>query len=260
ISSVKIFNMKQSKASQNKKNMSQTFVNALLLSSIPYVLFLIGLTVLSLGFFRYVENESVLSLFLDDRGRAVSINTDLPNWNENLPSNTPGSVILTNPTKAPDDIEPMQSPEPVNTEPARLIVPFYYIGDEIGTLTIPSVNVEVKVFQGDREAEFRLGAGHYPGSYFPGQGNNILIAAHRTTYFKNLETLEVGDSIEFNTTYGIYNYIVEEIRIIDGNDNSVAGETDREQLTLYTCYPFNYFGNAPNRFVVIAGLEGNQDE
>lgn len=252
--------MKQNKPpkenSNNRFNRRSAFIT-ILTGSIPYVLFLIGLTVLSIGFFRYVENESVLSLFLTDRGRVVSVSAGVPNWNDALPSPTPEATVPPEPTETPDDTEPSNTPEPIVTEPERLIVPFYYIGDKIGTLNIPSVNVEVDVFQGDREAEFRLGAGHYPGSYFPGQSNNILIAAHRTTYFKNLETLEVGDPIQFDTTYGTYNYVVEEILIIDGDDNSVAAETNREQLTLYTCYPFNYFGNAPNRFVVIAVLEGD---
>ncbi len=214
------------------------------------MLFLICLIVLSIGAFRYIENESILALFLVDRGRVVSANTNTPNWSKSQPTLTPVVTNSPKPSIAPSETAqpqntPQPTPEPTPTEPERLIVPFYYIGDVIGTMTIPSVDIEVNVLQGDREAEFRLGAGHYPGSYFPGQGNNILIAAHRTTHFKPLETLEVGDKIHFLTTYGLYNYVVDEIRIIDGNDNSVAGLTEKEQLTLYTCYPFTYFGNAP---------------
>lgn len=236
---------------------STTF-NRFIRASIPYLLFVTGLAVVSVGFFRFIENQSVLSMFIIDRGRHVSSASDIIQWEESKP--TP----IQTETPLSESPVPIQSPLPALTEQdttpddfERLIVPFFYIGDKIGTLTIPSVNIEVGVFQGDREAEFKLGAGHYAGSYFPGQGNNILIAAHRTTYFKPLETISEGDLITFETTYGNFNYIVREIRIIDGRDNSVAAETESEQLTLYTCYPFNYFGNAPNRFVVIAEPEGN---
>ena len=244
---------------QGKNTVSHSAaLNRLLRASVPYMLFLIGLVVVSVGFFRFVENQSVLSMFIVDRGRHVAVTSEIIKWEDSKP--TP-STTENQETKIP--VQP-ESPLPAVTEQEntsdvtqRLVVPFFYIGDKIGTLTIPSVNIDVGVYQGDREAEFKLGAGHYAGSYFPGQGNNILIAAHRTTYFKPLETIAVGDLITFATTYGDYNYIVSEILIIDGRDNSVAAETEGEQLTLYTCYPFNYFGNAPNRFVVIARPEGN---
>lgn len=249
--------MKQPKNSQKQKktgNLQLTATSRLLIGSIPYVLFLIGIIMISISFFQYVVNQSALALFLTDRGRVASANWNGSDWSET--ETTPTH----NPTQTPPletnnpQITPQSTPEPAPTESEHLIVPFFYISDKIGTLNIPSVDIKVDVLQGDREAELRLGAGHYPGSYLPGQNNNILIAAHRTTHFRNLEYLEVGDNIYFETTYGMYVYNIDEIRIIDGNDNSVAGETAKEQLTLYTCYPFVYFGNAPNRFVVIASL------
>ncbi len=229
-------------------------LSGFLIGSIPYILFLVSLTLISMGFFRYVENQSVLALFLTDRGKAVSIEWDGKSWAESVP--TPALVATREPHQT---VTPRSTPEPlIEPEPERFIVPFFYIGDKIGTLKIPSVDLAVDVFQGDREAELRLGAGHYTGSYLPGQDNNILIAGHRTTYFRSFEYLEVGAAITFTTTYGIYEYIIEEIKIIEGTDNSVAEETVGEQLTLYTCYPFIYFGNAPNRFVVICRLAEEQ--
>ncbi|HPQ46801.1 MAG TPA: class D sortase [Clostridia bacterium] len=226
----------------------------LFLFSIPYLLFMVGLILISIGFFRYVENESMLALFLTDRGRNTAIHLESSSWSDELP--TPAAI----PTQLPAITEvPHEKPETVHdSADDRPIIPFFYVGDKIGVLSIPAADILVDVFQGDRENELRLGAGHYTGSYLPGQGNNILIAGHRTTYFRNFEYVEVGDEITFTTTYGAYDYYVKEIKIIEGSDNSVARETESEQLTLYTCYPFIYFGNAPNRYVLICIPSGEQ--
>jgi sortase A len=135
-----------------------------------------------------------------------------------------------------------------------LLVPFFYIGEKIGTIKFPSINHSVDAIQGDEEPQLRLGAGHSLYSYMPGQDNNSVFGAHRTTYFKKLENIKVGDSVNFEAVYGYFKYKIDEIRIINGGDNSVAKETSKEQLTLYTCYPFIYFGNAPKRFVLICSL------
>jgi len=128
------------------------------------------------------------------------------------------------------------------------------VGGRIGTIRFPRIGNEGKAFQGDAEAQFRLGAGHSNGSYMPGQDGNIIFGAHRTNYFRKLEYVVVGDKVEFNAVYGNFTYRIDEIRIINGGDNSIAAATDEERLTLYTCYPFVFIGNAPKRYVVICSL------
>lgn len=214
------------------------------LVSIPFVLMLGGLVLVSVGFFRYVEQESVLALFLVRRDAIQTFTYQGDDWN-----------AFAEPTDAP--LPPMETHviQPTEAgETGRLKVPFYYIGQQFATLSIPSVNIELAVLQGDREREFKRGVGHYPGSFFPGQGGNILLAAHRTSHFRNFEYLAVGAEVILKTTYGRFVYRVDELRITEGSDQSIAADTPREQLTMYTCYPFIYFGNAPQRFVVICSL------
>jgi len=137
----------------------------------------------------------------------------------------------------------------------RLVAPFFYEGDKFGTISISSINMEVNAYQGDSEDEFQLGAGHYNGSFFPGQDGNIVMASHSTTYFCPLENLKTDDLVEFDTTYGHFTYQVREIQILEKKDfNMIVAETDKEQLTMYTCYPFICVGHAPNRFVVMCDL------
>jgi LPXTG-site transpeptidase (sortase) family protein len=101
-----------------------------------------------------------------------------------------------------------------------------------------------------------LGVGHYTGSFLPGQGGNILIAGHRTkAKFLNFKNLKIGDLVDFETSYGQYYYKVKAFKIIKGDDQSIADDTEAEQLTLYTCYPFYYKGTATKRFVVICSVQ-----
>lgn len=212
------------------------------LAAIPFVLFLVGLILVSIGFVRYLEQESALALFLVSRDADRPQSFDAVSWTA-LPTDAPLPPIETHVIKPT---------EPESTE--RLKVPFYYIGQQFGTLIIPSVEINLPVLQGDREREFKRGAGHFPGSFFPGQGGNILLAAHRTNHFRNFEYLTVGDEVVVETTYGRFVYRIDELRITDDKDPDIVAETGKERLTMYTCYPFIYVGNAPQRFVVFCSL------
>lgn len=216
-------------------------VQRLLLGSIPYFIFAMALTIISIGFFQYVEQESVLAVFLTKRDAIISPNEwHGQNWSA---SPTPDAAPILDSSK-----------RAVIRDNARLLVPFFYVGEKFGALYFPRIDLTVPVRQGDSEAQFRLGAGHLGASYFPGQDENTVIGGHRTTYFRQLEYVKVGDTVEFDVVYGSFSYRIDEIRIIKGGDDSIAASTDKEQLTIYTCYPFIYVGNAPKRYVLICSL------
>lgn len=238
----KIRRRRVSKAEYKKKKKAR-FIVSLMMAVLPFALFITGLSLISIGIFRYVEQESPLSLFLNARKPAAA-GLHGAGWDQ--------SPVTVTPSPTETAAEPVK-PVATNRE-GRLITPFFYIGDQFGTIRIPSVKIEVKAFQGDSEQEFRKGAGHFTGSYLPGQDGNILIAGHRTSYFRNFEYLKINDLVHFDTTYGRFTYQVREFRIISGNDASIADQTGKEQLTMYTCYPFTYVGNAPKRYVVFCDL------
>lgn len=124
-------------------------------------------------------------------------------------------------------------------------------GEKFGLLSIDSAGISCPVFNGDSDEQLRQGAGHYFGSRYPGENGKIVLAAHRNTYFKTLGKAKPGDTVVFKTKYGTFEYIVSDIKITGGNDQSIIEPEDgKEKLVLYTCYPFDYIGNAPERYVV----------
>jgi sortase A len=128
-------------------------------------------------------------------------------------------------------------------------------GVEFGDLVISSAGIDAPVFNGDSDEELNKGAGHYYGSRYPGENGKVVLSGHRNTVFKNLGKVKVGDQVAFKTTYGTYTYKVSGIRITQGNDKTITDAAEgKETLELYTCYPFNYIGNAPERYVVTCSL------
>ncbi|MBE6050205.1 MAG: class D sortase [Clostridium sp.] len=124
------------------------------------------------------------------------------------------------------------------------------IGEVFAKLKIDSVNLYEEIAHGDSEEELRNKIGHYSGSTLPGEGGNCILCAHRNTAFRPLENVQVNDNVEIETKYGTYKYKVDEIKIIkDLNDASPLQVSDKEMLTLYTCYPFSYIGSSPYRIV-----------
>lgn len=128
-------------------------------------------------------------------------------------------------------------------------------GDYLGVLNIPRLNREVRLYEGTDKAQLKKGAGHYEKSVLPGIVDNSVIAGHRDTVFSQFGLLKRGDKLVVTTGYGKFTYIIDKFRIVNGNDRTVIVPTKRAVLTLSTCYPFRFVGNAPQRFIVSALLQ-----
>jgi sortase A len=128
------------------------------------------------------------------------------------------------------------------------------VGDVIGTLSIPSIKSFEAIIEGTGTKELKRGVGHYSGSVIPGVSDNSVLSGHRDTVFRKLGDVKIGDLITVKNDYGTFVYEVHRIRIVKANDRTVIVPSDDPILTLSTCYPFRFIGNAPKRYIVQAGL------
>lgn len=97
---------------------------------------------------------------------------------------------------------------------------------------------DIKVFFGDNDGLLRKGAGMWINSRFCGQNGKIVLSAHVTTDFYELEVTPIGAHVTMDTIYGRYVYEVTDTLIFKYTDASPLKPCDGEEvLFMYTCYP-----------------------
>jgi sortase A len=108
------------------------------------------------------------------------------------------------------------------------------------------------VAEGDDDSTLRIAIGHLPDTPLPWEDGNSALAAHRDTFFRPLRDIRIGDELRLTTAHEELRYRVRETLVVGPEDVRVLDSTDSPSLTLITCYPFNYVGHAPQRFIVRA--------
>ena len=127
-------------------------------------------------------------------------------------------------------------------------------GAWLARLEAPSVHLSATVLEGSDDRTLRRAAGHIEYTPLPGETGNVGIAGHRDTTFYPVRNLKVGDAVILTTAREVLEYRVSEAMIVEPERVDVLDPTDRPALTLVTCYPFNFIGNAPKRFIIRADL------
>ncbi len=128
-------------------------------------------------------------------------------------------------------------------------------GAVLALLEIPSLGLEVPLYDGASELHMNLGIARIDGTAQPGEDGNLGVAGHRDGYFRVLENIQFGDELLLTTMDGVYTYQVEELKIVDPSAIDVLDDRGRASITLVTCYPFYFVGHAPERFIVHAALQ-----
>jgi sortase A len=127
-------------------------------------------------------------------------------------------------------------------------------GDPLGRLRIPRIGARFVFVEGANPAQLEKGPGHYAGTALPGERGTVGVAGHRTTYlapFRNIDSLQKGDSIYLRMPYGRFRYEVEgSIVVSPGNTRSLR-PVKHDRLVLTTCTPLF---SAAQRLVVTASL------
>ncbi|WP_162462990.1 sortase [Paenibacillus psychroresistens] len=125
-------------------------------------------------------------------------------------------------------------------------------GEVIGKITLDRLHKSYPIIEGTDNAQLAKGVGHYKASVFPGEKGNSVLAGHRDSVFRKLGELEPNDLITFETKAGSFTYSVTGSKIVEVDDTSVFLSGDESTITLITCYPFHFVGNAPKRYLLFA--------
>src|SRR5690606_36195062 len=125
-------------------------------------------------------------------------------------------------------------------------------GVPVGALLIPSIALEVPIYSAASELNLNRGAAHIEGTSPLGADGNAGIAAHRDGFFRGLESLHLDAEIIVEVDARKVRYRVTDIRIVEPTEVHVLAPTETPSVTLVTCYPFYFLGNAPERYIVRA--------
>jgi len=139
-------------------------------------------------------------------------------------------------------------PQPEAPPPPDLSVP----RNQIGSLELPTIDIDVPMFEGVSLPTLDKGPGHWPGSAMPGRIGNVVIAGHRTSHnrpFYNIDKMKKGDEIVFNVDGGRYVYLVRETQIVYPDALWIVEQTPEKTATLFACHPK---GSTKQRIVVFA--------
>ncbi|MDN4524880.1 class D sortase [Fictibacillus fluitans] len=140
-------------------------------------------------------------------------------------------------------------------EKKKIEPPSFKEGEKMAELIIPKMEKKFSVYWGTDEKALKKGVGMYSNRKYtvtPGEKGHVVLSGHRDTVFVGLDSIQPGDKLAVKMKNKVYWYVVEKHWITDKGDRSVIVPTENERLTLTTCYPFDYFGRAPERYIIQA--------
>jgi len=125
-------------------------------------------------------------------------------------------------------------------------------GTVVGKFELPRLGLSYVVLEGTADRTLDKSIGRVVGSSLLGEPGNIGIAGHRNTHFRKLEWARRDDEIIITTRDFEYKYRVEWVRLFQPDDIQVLDPSHGPAVTLVTCFPFEYVGAAPLRYVIRA--------
>jgi len=111
-----------------------------------------------------------------------------------------------------------------------------YKDGSIGTVKIPSLKIDIKVWEGETADSMKKGLGHYSST--SAWNGNVAVCGHNrgSKYvIGTIKDLKQGDIITYTTMYGTRTYAVETVKIISNSDWSDLQSTADNRITLTTC-------------------------
>ena len=106
----------------------------------------------------------------------------------------------------------------------------------IGTVSIPSLSVSMKVYEGATDQSMDKGLGHFSES--SGWAGNVAVSGHNRGAKYNIgviKDMKPGDEIQYATLLGTRKYVVTFVGTISSDDWSYVAASTDNRITLITC-------------------------
>jgi LPXTG-site transpeptidase (sortase) family protein len=123
----------------------------------------------------------------------------------------------------------------------------------LGILTAPTIGLRAPVVQGTSDAQLDVAVGHETASALPAGPGTSVLAAHDVTWFTDIDSLAVGQMIDYENPCATYQFRVFRHSVVTAGTPVYASRGD-PQLVLVTCWPTNALFLTNKRYVVFASL------
>ena len=119
------------------------------------------------------------------------------------------------------------------------------IGESMGSLEIPKIDVKLPIYHGTGEKVLQRGVGHLSNTSLPigGVGTHSVLTGHRglpsAKMFRHLDKLEVGDMFYIKSLDEVLAYEVDHVAIVLPDEVELLDiDENKEYATLITCEPY----------------------
>lgn len=114
--------------------------------------------------------------------------------------------------------------------------------EAFGVLRIPALELELPIYLGASSEHLTWGVAHLSQTSLPigGENTNCVLAGHRGwkggTFFRHLEDLQIGDTVEIENLWTTLEYTVTGTEIIEPHEiEKLLIRPGEDRLTLFTC-------------------------
>ena len=135
-------------------------------------------------------------------------------------------------------------PNEINVDDASSSYSFLELGEMVGTINIPKININLPIYEGITSTNLTKGVAHMEDTSLPNGDINThsILAGHtgisQAEIFDNLNELEIYDEFYISFYGNITKYRVIEKRVVLPDDTSILKiEENRCLVTLVTCTP-----------------------
>ena len=135
-------------------------------------------------------------------------------------------------------------PNEINVDDASSSYSFLELGEMVGTINIPKININLPIYEGITSTNLTKGVAHMEDTSLPNGDINThsILAGHtgisQAEIFDNLNELEIDDEFYISFYGNITKYRVIEKRVVLPDDtSSLKIEENRCLVTLVTCTP-----------------------
>ncbi len=119
------------------------------------------------------------------------------------------------------------------------------VGESMGSLEIPSIDVNLPIYHGVSNDVLEQGIGHMSNSSLPigGDGSHAALTAHRglpsAKLFRDLDKVGENEHFYIHTLDETLAYKVDDIQVVlPSETNWLEMEEDEDYVTLITCEPY----------------------